>query len=97
MIVKVKEERKICFFPPTVAVMKHHCWIRKPHKRYRGLETFVCLSPPKKSNDAISDAPALSKHVRSLNVTFIYSHLAATVVVDQLYSYPLMFAQIIFT
>lgn len=65
VIVKVKEEGKISFFPPTVAVMKHHCWIRKPHKRNRGLETFVCPTPThpekKKSSGAISDITSLVK------------------------------------
>lgn len=45
VIVKVKEEGKISFFPPTVAVMKHHCWIRKPTNVIVGLETFVCPTP----------------------------------------------------
>lgn len=77
VIVKVKEEGKISFFPPTVAVMKHHRWIRKPHKRNGGLETFVCPTPThpeKKKKKAVAQfqtSPALSKHVRSLNVTFI--------------------------
>lgn len=43
MIVKVNEEEKISFSPPTEPVINHQSWIRKApaRKRYFGSETFV--------------------------------------------------------